>query len=818
MTTILTKIRHKGILIEHIQGFVSTRRYILPYLINNDKKLQNQLKVFNGILVDNKLSSSFKDNLYCFYSDRILFRIINEDKSIMDDNLYVQTEENEFQKLKKRIIGIYKFKKIYYETKISINDLKRYIPNEKEFALFIFDHCANKGKILSIFPEFNLQEGKNYINKFKSYYEKNKSLFESEENINQIINEDYINIYNKMNRKILINVAFIGNKNSGKSTTIGHLLYSTGNISQDYFIKTTNAANSFGISSYRYSWLLDNIWDERTYIKTINPHIRKFETAKYYYSLIDLPGSFKYKKNIIKGLSLAEAAVIIVEAKNDINDIIDKEHIKDYLIFAFTMNIRQIIIAVNKMDITKDSKYSEIIFKKIKKYMINLCINIGFNINNIQVIAYSGYTGHNLINRYEDEDNIHINKMNWYKGKTLIESLDELKPPKRDFDSPLIISIYHKDRITGFGTVFEGKILSGKLEKDTNLCIPTGNKIEVRKCKSIEMHNYDYNETLAGDIIGFNVKGFSVRDVYSCNSVFTENSMKSVKNAETLRVKILMMNKNTIIKIGSVFTLFSYTLNTPIKIIKIEYLVDEANRILEKEPREIKNTERAFVIIQINKKICKYTYKNPLVLQSTFFDKYINNKMLGSFILCNRDLIAVGNIHNIIVFEKFGNDILLNSSEFILDYIKQNDKSININYKKLLYKGSDNHWDKIGDYNKKNILVIIKSDKGFIFGGYAQKGFGLESSKKADDKSFLFSANLSKIYPAIKGKKIIGYYIKSYEICFTGGLFLHKCNDRCYSKIRGKIKQYFNGVNYNYEMNGGQESFRIEKIEIYEFL
>ena len=115
MKTILTKIRHKGILIEHIQGFVSTRHYILPYLINNDKELQNQLKVFNGILVDNKLSSSFMNNLYCFISDRILFRIINEEESIMDDNLYAKTEgedkKNEFQKLKKRIIGIYKFKK-----------------------------------------------------------------------------------------------------------------------------------------------------------------------------------------------------------------------------------------------------------------------------------------------------------------------------------------------------------------------------------------------------------------------------------------------------------------------------------------------------------------------------------------------------------------------------------------------------------------------------------------------------------------------------------------------------------------------------------
>ena len=93
MTTILTKIKYKGIIIEHIQGFVSTRSYILPHLINNDKELQNQLRVFNDILVDNKLSSSFNDNLYCFYSDRILFRILNEEGSIMNDNMSKQKKK-----------------------------------------------------------------------------------------------------------------------------------------------------------------------------------------------------------------------------------------------------------------------------------------------------------------------------------------------------------------------------------------------------------------------------------------------------------------------------------------------------------------------------------------------------------------------------------------------------------------------------------------------------------------------------------------------------------------------------------------------------
>ena len=409
MTTILTKIKHKGILIEYIQGFVSTRRYILPFLINKDKILQNQLKVFNGILEDNTLSSNFMDNLFSFISDRILFRIINEE-NVMNDSLYVpeEKEENIFQKIKKRILNIYKNKKIYKEFfLVSINKLKKYIPNEKEFVLFIMDFLENKNQISLIFPEFNLQKGKNYIINFNSYYEKNKILFEKEA---QLFNNDAKSEYDKINRKIIINVAFIGNKNSGKSTTVGHLLYNTGNIEPNIFNEAINTTNAFGISSYKYSWLLDRIWDERTYRKTVIPHIKKFETEKYYFNLIDLPGDFKLKKNIIKGLSLAEVAVIIVEADNEINDIIGNGHIKDYLIFAFTMGIRQIIIAVNKMDKTKDSKYSENVFIKIKINMINLCINIGFNINNIQVIAYSGYTGQNLVNKYEDDDFSNTNK------------------------------------------------------------------------------------------------------------------------------------------------------------------------------------------------------------------------------------------------------------------------------------------------------------------------------------------------------------------------------------------------------------------------
>ena len=171
----------------------------------------------------------------------------------------------------------------------------------------------------------------------------------------------------------------------------------------------------------------------------------------------------------MKGLSLAEAAVIIITAENENSE--NNDYIKDYLIIAYTMGIRQLIIAINKMDQTKDIKYDEKNFLKIKKNMINLCKNVGYNIDNIQFVAYSGYTGQNLVNRYEDEDILQINKMNWYKGSTLLESLDELKSPKRSIDGPLKISIIDGYKITGYGLVLCGKILSGILKSNMNLIL-----------------------------------------------------------------------------------------------------------------------------------------------------------------------------------------------------------------------------------------------------------------------------------------------------------------------------------------------------------
>ena len=444
-----------------------------------------------------------------------------------------------------------------------------------------------------------------------------------------------------MNRKVLINIAFIGNRKSGKSTTIGHLLYSTGIINQNEFIKIYNQSIEYGYPSYRYSFLI-NTYKEKQCLTTMIFHIKKFETKKYDFNLIDLPGYFKYRKNMIKGVSLADAAVIVISAENEQSK---NDNIKGYLIIAYTMRIRQLIFAINKMD---EIKYSEEIFLKIKKNMINLCISIGFNLDDIQFIPYSGFTGQNLVNKYEDEDILKINQMDWYKGKTILESLDELKPPKRFLDEPLIISNFHVDKVYGVGTVLERKILLGKLKIGMELCIPTVinkiNDIFKIECNTIGMYNNQIKEAISGDIIGFNVKGITKPQGKLSKLVFTINS-KSIINADNLRAKIFMINKKVSIRIGSVLTLFCYTQNILIKIEKIEYLVSEADKILEKEPKEIHCGESAIFIMKLIKR--ELNNWNWYKARLCYFDKYKNNQFLGSFLLFNDKLAAVGNIKDI---------------------------------------------------------------------------------------------------------------------------------------------------------------------------
>ena len=163
---------------------------------------------------------------------------------------------------------------------------------------------------------------------------------------------------------------------------------------------------------------------------------------------------------------------------------------------------------------------------------------------------------------------------------------------------------------------------------------------------------------------------------------------------------------------------------------------------------------------------------------------------------------------------------------FINFYAKNNDPSFNFKNIKLLYRSSRD-----GDTtkkchelcdNKKNVLIIMKSDRELIFGGYSKIGFKATNKSEylTDNNSFLFSVDLKKIFPAIKDKNHISHISDYCGLCFTGSLcffdnFMHN-NDNCiYSS---SIKEYFNRLDDPCEMNGGKEKFKCKELEVYQFI
>jgi len=164
------------------------------------------------------------------------------------------------------------------------------------------------------------------------------------------------------------------------------------------------------------------------------------------------------------------------------------------------------------------------------------------------------------------------------------------------------------------------------------------------------------------------------------------------------------------------------------------------------------------------------------------------------------------------------------SINFILDYIRQNDKSFNFNNIKLLYRGS-----KDGDRtktchelcdNKQNVLIFMQSDNNYIFGGYSKIGFKIGNKEyKVDNNSFLFSMNLKQIYPVIKDKNVICNISDKYGLCFGDGLsffdnFMNQNDNQISLGIQGK----FTGIKDKYKMNGGKNKFKCKELEVFQLL
>ena len=285
---------------------------------------------------------------------------------------------------------------------------------------------------------------------------------------------------------------------------------------------------------------------------------------------------------MITGASQADAAVLVVAANDGV-----MPQTKEHMFLSMTLGIKQLIIAVNKMDM---EDYSEDRFNEVKDEVATLLKSIGRDPKTTPFIPLSAFEGDNI---KEKSDN-----MPWYKGDTLMDELDKLTPPEKPVDLPLRIPIQDVYSITGVGTVPVGRVECGVMKQGDNVIFePAGVSGEV---KSIEMHHEQFPEAEPGDNIGFNVRGVGKNDIRRGDVAGHTADAPTV--AKQFTAQVVVLQHPGVITVGYTPVFHCHTSQTACTFLDLTSKLDPATGQPEKEkPDFIRTGDAAIVEIKPTK-------------------------------------------------------------------------------------------------------------------------------------------------------------------------------------------------------------------------
>lgn len=398
-----------------------------------------------------------------------------------------------------------------------------------------------------------------------------------------------------MNDKLLKFIT-CGSVDDGKSTLIGHLLYDAKLIFADQK-RALELDSKVGSREGKidYSLLLDGLMAEREQGITIDVAYRYFSTENRSFIVADTPGHEEYTRNMAVGASFASLAVILVDASQGVL-LQTKRHAR----ICALMGIKHFVFAVNKMDIIH---YDQQKFKKIQKNIKILMAE--FEYESLCIIPVSATEGDNIVKKSDN--------MRWYNGMTLLSYLEQIDVTEvneqEDFTMPVQRVCRPDYSFRGFqGTIASGSISTG----DTVTVMPSMEKAVVTGIlqgdQEVESSSRGYAVTVQLDTEVDISRGCVLqRDAgLEVGSLFVVSLL-------WMDEKNLAAGRNFLLKLG--------TQLIPATIMRIKYKID-VNTGAEVHSDEIYKNEIA---------VCEVSTGSKIV-----FDRFSNNKQLGSFILIDR--------------------------------------------------------------------------------------------------------------------------------------------------------------------------------------
>jgi elongation factor 1-alpha len=377
------------------------------------------------------------------------------------------------------------------------------------------------------------------------------------------------------------------------------LLVDLGAIDQrtiDAYAKESEATGKG--DTFKYAWVMDSIKDERERGITIDLAFQKFETGKYFFTLIDAPGHKDFIKNMITGASEADAAILVISVKPGETEasLEPGGQGREHAFLAKTLGVGQIVVALNKMD---DVGYQEARYKEVKDTAEKMLKSVGYNTAKVNFVPVSGWKGDNLTKKSDN--------MPWYKGPTLAEALDAFEPPEKPIGKPLRVPIQDVYSITGVGTVPVGRVETGIMRpNDKVIVMPAGALGEI---KSIETHHTQLESAEAGDNVGFNLRGVDKKQIKRGDIIGPADNPPMV--AKEFEARIIVISHPTAIAPGYTPVLHAHTAQVAATISHFVSKIDpRTGATTEENPKFLKTGDAAIVKIKPVRPLPIETFKD----------------------------------------------------------------------------------------------------------------------------------------------------------------------------------------------------------------
>lgn len=385
-----------------------------------------------------------------------------------------------------------------------------------------------------------------------------------------------------MQKKEDMNIVIVGHVDHGKSTLMGRLLADTDSLPEGKLeqVKETCRRNS---KPFEYAFLLDALKDEQSQGITIDTARCFFKTEKRDYIILDAPGHIEFLKNMITGASRAEAALLMIDAKEGV-----QENSRRHAYMLSMLGIRQIAVVINKMDLVD---YDEKVYESVKAEYLEFLKQI--NITPKFVLPVSSFMGENIVRKSD--------KMPWYDGMCILEVLDEFECEEDHANQPFRMPVQDVYKFTRNGD--DRRIVAGTIETGTIrigqevVFYPSGKRSHI---KNIEVFNADPIEVgVPGMAIGFTME----EQIY-----ITRGEMMAIegeprpKTASRIAANIFWLGKKELVP-GKMYYLKIGSEKVKMELESVKGVINSSNLSSTDEKQAVAKNEVAECILRTDKPI-----------------------------------------------------------------------------------------------------------------------------------------------------------------------------------------------------------------------